>query len=128
MPGHVVTKPAELLHHLSVLTVSAIDASVVELSDLTVDEVKDREQHVDRLLGLRRLWRKSGKQLRFEAVEDADGHPHSDPQAAACLLAAHWGPIFAPPVEQQTVGKKPAAAGQECSPAFASEHSVCPLP
>ena len=99
MPGHVVTKPAELLHHLSVLTVSAIDASVVELSDLTVDEVKDREQHVDRLLGLRRLWRKSGKQLRFEAVEDADGHPHSDPQAAACLLAAHWGPIFAPPVE-----------------------------
>ena len=60
VPGHFVSKPVELLQHLAQLTVAAIDDSVVELCDLTVDEFKDREQHIDKLLGLRRLWRKVG--------------------------------------------------------------------
>jgi len=86
-----------LLRHLSQLTVAAIDSEVADVAGLTAPEAADREQQVDKLLGLRRLWRKSGKQLRLEAIGDPRGNTHTQPAEAAQLLADHWGPVFCAP-------------------------------
>ena len=85
------------MQHVASLTVQAIDSEVEDVANLDADEAKGKEQQIGKLLALRRLWRKSGKILQLEAIEDAEGASHSQPDRAAQLLKEHWAPIFSAP-------------------------------